>query len=284
VRFRFIEAEKAFYPIAVLCRNLQVQRSGFYAWRKRAPSRRAVSNGAALVHIRAIFRRHKQYYGSRRVKRALRDEGIRLGRHRVARIMRSDGLRARTRKRFRVATDSGHRLPVAENVLGRRFGWSRPNQAWLADMTYLWTDEGWAYLSCLLDLYSRRVIGWCVSEALEGRAARRLLEQAIAIRRPRAGLIHHSDRGRQYAGEDYQRVLRRHGITCSMSRKKNCWDNAPMESFFATLKLEIGDTRWPTRSAAAHAIAEYISYYNTERIHSTLDYLTPVQYEMKRAA
>jgi putative transposase len=284
VRFRFIEAEKAFYPIAALCRNLQVQRSGFYAWRKRAPSPRAVANGAALVHIRTIFRQHRQYYGSRRVEGALREEGIRLGRHRVARLMRSDGLRARTRKRFRVTTDSGHRLPVAENVLARRFDWKRPNRAWLADITYLWTAEGWAYLSCLLDLYSRRVIGWCVSEALDGRASRRLLEQAIVIRRPRPGLIHHSDRGRQYAGEDYQRVLQRHGITCSMSRKRNCWDNAPMESFFATLKLEIGDNRWPTRSAAAHAIAKYITYYNTQRIHSTLDYLTPVQYEMKRAA
>jgi transposase InsO family protein len=169
-------------------------------------------------------------------------------------------------------------------VLARRFDWRRPNRAWLADITYLWTEEGWAYLSCLLDLYSRRVIGWSVSESLDARTNRRLLEQTIATRRPRPGLIHHSDRGRQYASDDYQRVLQRHGITCSMSRIGNCWDNSPMESFFATLKREIGDTRWPTRSAAVHAIARYIAYYNGERLHSTLDYLTPVQYEMKRAA
>jgi putative transposase len=284
VRFRFIEAEKAFYPVAALCRNLQVRRSGFYAWVRRAPSRRAVANGAALVHIRAIFRRHKRNYGSRRVGGELETEGIEMGRHRVARLMREDGLRANPSKKFRVTTDSRHRFPVAENILGRRFDWAQPNQAWLTDITYLWTDEGWAYLSCLLDLHGRRVIGWGVSESLDASTSCRVLEQAIAARRPSPGLIHHSDRGVQYACDDYQRILRRHGITCSMSRKGNCWDNSPMESFFATLKREIGETRWPTRSAAVQAIARYIAYYNSERIHSKLDYLTPVQYEMTRAA
>jgi putative transposase len=283
VRFRFIAAEKAYYPVAALCRNLQVQRSGFYAWSKRRLSARAVRNGAAVVHIRAIFRRHKQNYGSRRVTSELQAEGIEMGRHRVARLMREDGLRATSRKKFRVTTDSRHRFPVAENVLGRRFEWPQPNQAWLADITYLWSDEGWAYLNCLLDLHGRRVIGWGVSERLEASTSCRVLEKAIAARRPSPGLIHHSDRGVQYACDHYQRILRRHGITCSMSQKGNCWDNSPMESFFATLKREIGETKWPTRSAALHAIARYIAYYNNERLHSTLDYLTPVQYEMKAA-
>jgi len=282
VRFRFIEAEKAFHTVAALCRNLQVRTSGFYAWRRRPLSPRAVTNGAALVHIRAIHRRHRKNYGSPRVRRELAAEGLELGRHRVARLMREDGLRARATRRFQVTTNSRHGFPVAKNVLARRFEWDRPNQAWVTDITYVWTDEGWLYLSAVIDLFGRRVIAWGVSETLAASTSCSVLQQAVASRRPPAGLIHHSDRGVQYACDDYQRSLRQHGITCSMSRKGNCWDNAPMESFFATLKREIGENRWPTRSAAAQAIAAYIEYYNYQRRHSLLDYVSPVQYEMRR--
>jgi transposase InsO family protein len=202
----------------------------------------------------------------------------------VARLMSGDGLRAKATRRFRITTNSRHDFPVAKNLLARNFEAERPNHVWLSDITYLWTDEGWLYLNSLLDLYGRRIVGWGASENLEASSPCRVLRQALAVRRPRAGLIHHSDRGVQYAGHAYQRILREHGITCSMSRKGNCWDNAPMESFFATLKREIGQTRWPTRSAAVHAIDAYITYYNQERLHSTLDYVSPLNYEMRKVA
>jgi putative transposase len=285
VRFRFIEAEKANYPVAALCRNLRVTRSGFYAWRERPLSRRDLTNGAALVHIRAIYRRHRQNYGSPRVLRDLRDEGIKMGRHRVARLMRGDGLRAKTARKFRLTTNSRHSHPVAENLLGRRFNRDRPNEAWVADITYVWTDEGWLYLNCILDLYGRRVVGDRFSEDVAGRGRVEALAHSPApVRHPPPGLIHHSDRGVQYACDDHLRILRQHSIRSSMSRKGNCWDNAPMESFFGTLKREIGETRWPTRSAAAHAITAYIAYYNQERRHSALHYRSPIQYEMKKVA
>jgi len=284
VRFRFIQTEKASYPVAALCRNLQVSRAGFYAWKGRPLSRRTVLNGAALVHIRAIYRQHNKRYGSPRVCKALRAGGIKIGRHRVARLMSSDGLRAKATRRFRVTTNSRHAFPVAKNLLARNFDIDRPNRVWLSDITYLWTEEGWLYLTSLLDLCGRRVVGWGTSEALDADSTCRVLRRALTARRPAPGLIHHSDRGVQYAGHAYQRILREHGITCSMSRKGNCWDNAPMESFFATLKREIGQTRWPTRSAAVNAIDSYIAYYNHERLHSALDYRSPAQYEMRSVA
>jgi putative transposase len=284
VRFRFIQTEKAWYPVAALCRNLQVSRAGFYAWNGRPLSRRTVVNHAALVHIRAIYRQHKKRYGSPRVCKALRAGGIKIGRHRVARLMSDDGLRAKATRRFRVTTNSRHAFPVAKNLLARNFEIDRPNRVWLSDITYLWTDEGWLYLTSLLDLCGRRIVGWGASESLDADSTCCVLRRALTVRRPAPGLIHHSDRGVQYAGHAYQRILREHGITCSMSRKGNCWDNAPMESFFATLKREIGQSRWPTRSAAVNAIDAYIAYYNHERLHSALDYRSPAQYEMRSVA
>ena len=284
MRFRFIQTEKAWYPVAALCRNLQVSRAGFYAWNGRPLSRRTVVNRAALVHIRAIYRQHKKRYGSPRVCKALRAGGINIGRHRVARLMSDDGLRAKATRRFRVTTNSRHAFPVAKNLLARNFEIDRPNRVWLSDITYLWTDEGWLYLTSVLDLCGRRIVGWGASESLDADSTCCVLRRALTMRRPAPGLIHHSDRGVQYAGHAYQRILREHGITCSMSRKGNCWDNAPMESFFATLKREIGQTRWPTRSAATNAIDAYITYYNHERLHSALDYRSPAQYEMTSVA
>jgi len=276
-----MQAEKAFYTVPELCRNLDVTPQGYYAWKKRPTSKRTRTNGAALVHIRAIHRRHRQNYGSPRMRRELREEGFNLGKHRVARLMREDGLRARTARKFRVTTNSRHDHAVAKNILDRRFNQTRRNQAWVTDITYVWTDEGWLYLSCLLDLYGRPVVAWGASESLEAATSCEVLQYAITMRKPPPGLIHHSDRGVQYACDDYQRILRQHGVLCSMSRKGNCWDNAPMESFFGTLKREIGATKWVTRSAALQDIAAYIEYYNNHRRHSAIDYLTPKQYELR---
>jgi putative transposase len=280
VRFRFIEAEKANFPIAALCRVLRVRRSGFYAWRKRAPSMRARTNVAARVHIRAIYRQHRRRYGSPRVYRELRAQGmVAVGRHRVARLMREEGLRARARRRYSVTTDSSHCHRVAPNRVGRNFSAAAPNRVWLTDITYLETGEGWLYLTCFLDVYSRRVVGWVVDDGLQAEPICGALSEAIARRRPQPGLLVHSDRGRQYAGEHFQRLLRQRGFLSSMSRKANCWDNAPMESFFATLKREIADGPWPTKSAAEADLVAYFTYYNHERRHSALDYRTPAEYE-----
>jgi len=279
VRFRFIEAEKASYSVTALCRVLRVRRSGFYAWRVRAPSVRARANVAARVHVRAIYRQHRRRYGSPRVYRELRAQGIALGRHRVARLMREEGLRAKGKRRYCVTTDSAHRLGVAPNRVARNFGAPAPNRVWLSDITYLATGEGWLYLTCVLDVYSRRMVGWAVDDSLHAEATCRALTEATARRRPRPGLVVHSDRGAQYAGEHFQRLLSQRDFISSMSRKGNCWDNAPMESFFATLKREIADAPWPTKNAAEADLLAYFAYYNHERRHSALDYLTPAEYE-----
>jgi putative transposase len=279
MRFRFIEAEKANYPVTVLCRVLHVRRSGFYAWRLRAPSERARVNVAARVHIRAIYRQHRRRYGSPRVYRELKAHGVALGRHRVARLMREEGLRAKGKRRFCVTTDSAHRHRVSPNRVARNFRAPAPNRVWLSDITYLATGEGWLYLTCFLDVYSRRVVGWAVDDTLHAESVCRALTEAAARRRPGTGLLVHSDRGVQYAGEHFQRLLRQRGFVSSMSRKGNCWDNSPMESFFATLKREIADAPWPTKNAAEADLAAYFAYYNHERRHSALDYLTPAEYE-----
>jgi transposase InsO family protein len=279
VRFRFIEAQKAEHSVTALCRNVQVRRSGYYAWSKRPPSRHATVDQAANVHIRAIFRHHRRRYGSPRILRELRRQGFRFGRRRVARLMSEGGLRAKGARRFRATTDSRHGQAAPDNLLCRRFTWPQANQAWLTDITYLPTTEGFAYLSCMLDLHSRRIIAWEVSESLDASSSCRVLQSAIDQRQPPPGLIHHSDRGIQYVCMAYQRILGRHAVVCSMSRKGNCWDNSPMESFFATLKREVDASVWVTRSAAAHAVAEFIRYYNEDRAHSALGYLSPAQYE-----
>jgi putative transposase len=285
VRFGFIEAEKAHHRVATLCRMLRVSRAGYYAWRTRPESRRAQTSRTMLVHIRAAYRRHARRYGSPRIWHELRRDGVAIGRHRVARLMRLDGLRARSKRRFRVTTDSRHGLRVAPNRVARRFMAARPNQLWLGDITYLWTKEGWMYLACLLDVYSRRIVGWSLDETLDASVACRVLREALATRRPPRGLVHHSDRGVQYASDDYQRLLTQYGVVGSMSRKGDCWDNAPMESFFATLKRElVGEDPFLSKAAVEQSIAQYIAYYNRERLHSALDYFSPEEYESSAAA
>ena len=281
MRFGFVEAEKAKYPVALMCRVLEVSRSGFYAWRKRPASARALEDQRLTLEVGAIHAESRRSYGSPRVHMELRERGRRVGRKRVARLMRTAGLRARTLRRFRCTTDSGHAMAIRDNLLARRFAVAQANFGWVADITYLWTLEGWVYLAVILDLFSRRVVGWSMSERLEKRLALDALSAALAQRQPRGGLIHHSDRGSQYASHEYQEVLTSYGLLSSMSRRGNCWDNAVAESFFATLKVElVYQTRWSTRAQARSEVFEYIElFYNRRRRHSALGYQCPDEFE-----
>ena len=281
MKFDAIEAEKANYPVALMCRVLEVSRAGYYASRQRAESGRSKANRELSARIREVYEGSRQTYGSPRVYVELRDAGQEVGRHRVARLMRREGLVARKKKRFRVTTQSNHSEPVAHNVLARKFDVKKPNRAWAGDITYLATAEGWLYLAVLLDLCTKAVVGWAMSEQLDASVALSALRMALERRRPAAGLVHHSDRGVQYASESYRAVLAANGLVPSMSRKGNCWDNAPAESFFSTLKTElVGDRVFPSRDAARTEVFEYIeAFYNRTRRHSSLEYVSPAQFE-----
>ena len=283
MRFAFIAAEKAFFPVALLCQVLQVSRSGFYACQIRPPAARTQQNQRLDISVAAIYTHSHGRYGSPRVHAELCGSGQRTGRKRVARLMRMQGLRARPRRRYRRTTDSGHGLAIKGNVLARRFAVAQPNAGWVTDITYLWTLEGWLYLAVILDLFSRRVVGWSMSESLERGLVLDALKMALAERQPPPGLIHHSDRGSQYASHDYQQMLAQHGMIASMSRRANCWDNAVAESFFATLKMElVYQTQWSTRDQARTAVFEYIElFYNRRRRHSAIGYLSPYQFELR---
>ena len=286
MRYRFIEVEKASYPIALMCRILQVSRGGYYAWRTRPESARSRSDRKLLVDIRAAHKASRRTYGSPRMQRELLAQGHSVGRHRVARLMRLDGLRGRRRRRFRTTTQSNHAHPVAANQLERQFAVEAPNQAWVTDITYVWTLQGWLYLCVILDLYSRRVVGWAMGGRINQALTLRALKMALAGRAPKPGLVHHSDRGSQYAAKIYRRLLKARGIECSMSRKGDCWDNAVAESFFATLKVElVYETLFITRAQARLQIFEYIEvFYNRVRRHSYLGYVSPVDYEGDNAS
>jgi putative transposase len=283
VRFRFIEAEKAYYPIRLLCRCLEVSRSGYYAWRTRRVSGRAKQDARLKVEISASHSASRRTYGSPRILRDLREDGHRVSRKRVARLMRELGLEGRRKRRFRATTDSQHRFPVAPNLLMRDFDVEAPNTAWVTDITYLATVEGWLYLVVILDLFSRRVVGYAMSERIDRELVLEALREALMHRPGARDLIHHSDRGSQYASHDYREALDQAGITCSMSRRGNCWDNAVAESFFGTLKMELlYELPLQTRSATRSAVADYIeTFYNVRRRHSSLDYLSPVEFELK---
>ena len=283
MRFAFIETEKACFPITLMCRMLAVSRAGFYAWRRRPAAARTREDQVLAVAVAAIYAEHHGRYGSPRVRMGLRARGQRSGRKRIARLMRLQGLRARPRRRYRTTTDSRHGLPVCPNLLARRFAVAQPNTAWVTDMTYLWTAQGWLYLAVIIDLYSRRIVGWSMSERIDRKLALDALRMALAQRHPRRGLINHSDRASQYASADYQQQLARHGLCGSMSRRGDCWDNAVAESFFASLKLElVYRVQWRTRAEARTAIFEYLElFYNRRRRHSSLGYLSPVEFERR---
>jgi putative transposase len=286
VRFEHVHAEKARHSVSALCRALRVSTSGYYAWRGRGASHRAREDAVLGVHIRAIHKQSRRTYGSPRVHAQLGREGWRVGRKRVARIMREEGVQAEPRRRFRTTTDSRHSLPVAANVLERRFDAADPDRVWATDITYVWTWQGWLYLAVVVDLFSRRVVGWAADGHMRTELVLNALAMAIARRRPAPGLVHHSDRGSQYASHRYQQELARHGMVPSMSRKGNCWDNAVAESFFGSIKTELIHTRpWATRAGARGAIAEYIElFYNSQRLHSRLGYASPAEYERAFAA
>ncbi len=285
MKYRVIQEQDRRYPIRLMCRALAVSAAGYYAWRSRPESARSVSARTVLSAIRVIHRESRETYGSPSIWDALRKQGHRIGAHRVARLMRQDGIRAKTVKKWRATTPSNHRLPVAANTLDRQFTVEAPNRVWAGDITYVWTTEGWLYLAVLLDLYSRRVIGWAMGHRLTVDLAERALTMALANRTPLAGLLYHSDRGSQYAATSYRHVLAAHGITASMSRKGNCWDNACIESFFGTLKRELVYHRhYATRDDATQDIFEYIEvFYNRQRRHSTLGYHSPAEYEARAA-
>jgi putative transposase len=286
MRFRLIEDHREVWPVRVMCAALSVSPSGFYAWRSRPQSPRKIANRELLVAIRRVHAQHRERYGAPRIHAELRAEGHTLSRKRVARLMRRHGIRARAPRRYRVCTtDSKHSLPVAANLLDQNFVANRPDQVWLADITYIPTGEGWLYLAVILDLFTRKVVGWAMREHMPAELTIAALTMAIQRRRPGAGLIHHSDRGSQYAAGDYRRMLQTAAIVQSMSRKGNCWDNAPMESFFGTLKTELVHQRdYPDRDAARRDLFAYIEgYYNRQRIHSAIGYITPEQAEAKSA-
>lgn len=275
---------EAQYPVALMCRVLGVARSGFYAAQTRAASARAQADGRLRVTIRTIHATSRRTYGSPRVHAELRAQGVRCGRKRVARLMRGEGLVGRRRRRYRVTTQSRHAHPVAPNVLARRFAVTAPNQVWVGDITYLPTREGWLYLAILVDLGSRRVVGWAMRATLDRSLALEALEMALVGRQPGPGVVHHTDRGSQYACGEYRARLAAHGLTASMSRTGDGWDNAVAESFFATLKTElVHEADWSTRAAARAAVFEYLEvWYNRQRRHSALGYLSPVEYEARR--
>jgi putative transposase len=286
VRFAFIHAEKARLPTTRLCAALGVCRSGYYAWTSRPPSRRAVTDAKLIPVIRACHARSRATYGSPRILRDLRALDYRVARKRVARLMRQEGLSARPPRRYRATTDSGHTLPVAPNVVARHFHAAGPNRVWVSDMTYVWTWEGWLFLAAIVDIFSRRVVGWAIADHLRTELPLEALGMALGIRQPQEGLVHHSDRGCQYASALYRSELSARGIVCSMSRVGDCWDNAVAESFFATLKTELIYRRpWPTKQEARAAIHDYIgAFYNPHRRHSSIGYLSPMDYERQHAA
>jgi putative transposase len=284
--FSCIEQHRNRWPVRLQCKVLDVSASGFYAWRKHQPSRRAVANQNLLQDIRRIHWDSRKLYGSPRVHAALRKEGQKISRRRVEKLMRDNDLRAITKRRVRVkTTDSNHNLPIAPNLLDRNFGALGPNEKWLADITYIFTAEGWLYLAAILDLYTRKIVGWAMRDHMRVELTLAALMMAVQRQRPAPGLIHHTDRGSQFAAHDYQNALAAAGMTCSMSRRGNCWDNAPMESFFHTLKTELVHQRnYATREEARRDLFQYIEgYYNRQRIHSALNYLTPEQMELNAA-
>jgi putative transposase len=284
LRFQFIKDHQREFPVNLMCQVLQVARSGYYAWRRRVPSATAERQTKLMEQIRQVHERTRAVYGSPRVHRDLLAEDVRCSKNTVAKLMRAAGLRSKRRQRFRVhTTDSRHPHPIAPNRLNRAFCQPQPDQAWAADITYLRTAEGWLYLAVVIDLCSRKIVGWATSDSLAAELCVRALEMAIRERRPPQGVLHHSDRGVQYACDAYQELLTRHGLRPSMSRRGNCYDNAVTESFFGTLKTElVHHESYATREAARQSLFEYIEvFYNRRRRHSSLGYVSPLEYEQK---
>ncbi len=273
------------YPVSIACEVLEVSASGYFAWMRHektppAAAPRRYSDEALLAHMRAIHAEVKQEYGWPRMHKELVARGIRVGKERVRRLMKQHGIRAKTKRKFVVTTDSKHNLPIAPDLVQRRFKPDAPNQLWSGDITYIATDEGWVYLAAVIDLFSRQVVGWSMKEHMQTSLVKDALSMAWWRRRPQAGLIFHSDRGSQYCSHEFQQTLSDWGIRSSMSRKGNCWDNAPTESFWGRLKTaSLYGKKFATRREAMDAVKDWMAFYNHKRLHSTLGYLSPMQYE-----
>lgn len=281
-----IKANEHQYAVGMMCRLMAVSRSGYYAWRHRPPSGREQINQWLAVEVKRVFDDEKGRPGSPRVTRRLRAEGVSAGRHRVARIMRDNGWRAKAARKYKATTNSKHALPVAPNLLEQNFMADKPDQKWVSDITYIWTDEGWLYLAVVLDLYSRRVVGWSIAERMTATLVCDALVMALWNRKLPTGVVVHSDRGSQYCSAAYQKLFSKHRLTCSMSKKGDCYDNAAMESWNHSFKVEaVHHERFKTRSEAKRQVFEYIEvYYNRKRLHSKLGYVTPVAFETKKVA
>jgi transposase InsO family protein len=285
MRFELIDQAKKQFPVRRLCKVLDVSPSGYFAWRARPACRRQCDDMVLLAHVRSAFALSNETYGSPRMVHELRDNGLSIGRRRVARLMRENGMKGRQKRRFKRTTDSLHAFPIAPNLLDQDFAATGRNQKWGADISYVWTREGWLYLAVVIDLFARRVVGWATSDRLHKELALSALRRAIAVRRPPVGLIHHADRGSQYCSIEYQAQLRRHDILISMSGKGNCFDNAMVETFFKTLKAElVWRTVFQSRAEATVAIGRYIDgFYNPVRRHSALGFISPLQFERQAA-
>jgi transposase InsO family protein len=284
-KYQFVHDHASQYAVALLCRVLGVSRSGYYAWRTRPESQRRQADRALVEHIEAIHMHSRRTYGSPRIHAELAERGVRCSAKRVARLMRLAGIRARRSRRIPATTDSCHAFPVVENILNRAFAAPAPNTKWAADITYIRTHEGWLYLAVVMDLFSRRIVGWSMQATLATNLVLDALQMALRQRDPGEAVLHHSDRGSQYASDDYQKALHTAGIAGSMSRKGDCFDNAMVESFFGTLKTElVYQQQYTTRNEARRAIFEYVEvFYNRQRRHSALGYLSPVAYEAQQA-
>ena len=283
MKFAFIAKHRHVWPVSWLCEALDVSRSGFHAWLRRGPSARERADEGLIVKIRSRFVGSARTYGARRVWRDVLAEGLSCGLHKVERLMRMNALRARPRRRGLPKDDGARSLAVAPNLLDRQFAAERPNQRWIADFTYIWTAEGWLYVAAVIDLFSRRVVGWSMKAEMTAQLVTDALVMAIWRRGRPDALLHHSDQGSQYASEQFQQLMADNGVACSMSRSGNVWDNAAMESFFSSLKTErIGKKVYRSRDAARADVFDYIErFYNPVRRHSTLGYLSPLEFERK---
>ena len=289
MKYAFVARHRRVWPITVQCRVLEVSVSGYHAHlvRQARPVRPGcLSDAALVVHIRTIHAQTRRSYGWPRTWRELRDQGIRVGKHRVQTLMQRHGIRAKAKRRFKVTTDSNHDLPIAPNLLDRQFAVDAPNKVWVGDITYIATDEGWLFLAVVIDLFSRQVVGWSMREHMTSDIVIDALRMAWFRRCPgkKAGLMFHSDRGSQYASQDFRNVLNEYRITASMSRRGNCWDNACSETLFGSLKIErLHGQRFTTRRHAKDETIAWLLWYNQSRLHSTLNYVSPIQFEKRQA-
>lgn len=274
------------HPVALMCRSLKVSRSGYYEWRSRPPSGLAQANAALARDVRRVYAENKGRAGAPRITKELRQEGHRVGKNRIARLMRAEQLRAKAARKYKATTNSNHSLPVAPNLLEQDFSADAPNRKWVSDITYVATDEGWLYLAVVLDLYSRLVVGRAMSERMTAQLVCDALQMALWRRKKPSGVIVHSDRGSQYCSGDYQRLLRENGLVCSMSKKGDCYDNAAMESWNHSFKVEaVHGERFASRETAKAHVFDYIeAYYNRRRLHSRIGYLSPEAYEARLVA